>query len=150
MDSLPRILLVEDSRDDIELITESLAHQHLTNRIDVVRDGAQALEYLERRGRYQGRSSGLPAFVLLDLKLPRISGLEVLERIRANPSLRGVPVVVLTSSREEPDLKRAYELGTNAYVVKPVRFDDFAAAVKEIGLFWAVLNTRPSERSEAP
>lgn len=144
MDSLPRILLVEDSRDDIELIIESLSSYNLTNRIDVVRDGAEALDYLQCRGRYQDRAPGLPAFILLDLKLPKVSGLEVLEQVRADPRLRSVPVVVLTSSREEPDLKRAYELGTNAYVVKPVRFEDFAEAVKEIGLFWAVLNATPA------
>ncbi len=147
MDALPRILLVEDSRDDVELITQSLAAYHLTNRIDVVRDGAEALDYLQCRGKYEGRATGLPVFMLLDLKLPKIGGLEVLERVRENPALRRLPVVVLTSSREEPDLKRAYELGTNAYVVKPVRFDQFADAVKEIGLFWAVLNTTPDHRS---
>jgi CheY-like chemotaxis protein len=144
MENIPRILLVEDSRDDIELIIESLSAHNLKNRIDVVRDGPEALDYLECRGRYQDRSTGLPIFILLDLKLPKISGLEVLERVRTNPTLRSVPVVVLTSSREEPDLKRAYELGTNAYVVKPVRFEDFAEAVKEIGLFWAVLNATPA------
>ena len=147
MDHFPRILLVEDSPDDIELITSSLGAFHITNRIDVVRDGAEALEYLECRGRYATRDSGTPAFVLLDLKLPKISGLEVLQRLRANPALRTVPVVVLTSSREEPDLERAYELGTNAYVVKPVKFDEFAKAVKEIGLFWAVLNATPPRRN---
>ena len=145
MDPIPRILLVEDSSDDIELITSSLAAYHLTNRIDVVRDGAEALEYLECRGRYTDRT-GLPAVVLLDLKLPKISGLEVLARLRGNPDLRTVPVVVLTSSREEPDLRRAYELGTNAYVVKPVKFEEFAKAVKETGLFWAVLNVTPGRR----
>ena len=147
MDHFPRILLVEDSPDDIELITSALGAFHITNRIDVVRNGAEALEYLECRGKYASRDSGPPAFVLLDLKLPKISGLEVLQRLRANPALHTVPVVVLTSSREEPDLERAYELGTNAYVVKPVKFDEFAQAVKEIGLFWAVLNATPPRRN---
>jgi CheY-like chemotaxis protein len=146
MDYGQRILLVEDSRDDVELVTAALDTFHLTDRIDVVRDGAAALDYLECRGTYQQRSSGAPAFVLLDLKLPKISGLEVLQRLRANPGLRTVPVVVLTSSREEPDLLRAYDLGTNAYVVKPVRFDDFARAVREIGTFWATLNVTPTPR----
>jgi DNA-binding response OmpR family regulator len=105
------------------------------------------VEYLECRGKYAGRSTGAPAFVLLDLKLPKISGLEVLQRVRASHSLRCIPVVVLTSSREETDLVKAYDLATNAYVVKPVRFDAFTNAVKEIGVFWAVLNTTPTSRS---
>jgi len=142
-----RILLVEDSRDDVELVTAALAAFHLTDRIDVVHDGAAALEYLECRGPYERRTSGAPAFVLLDLKLPKVGGLEVLQRLRANPGLRTVPVVVLTSSREEPDLVRAYDLGTNAYVVKPVRFDDFARAVREIGSFWATLNITAPRRN---
>ena len=147
MDAMPRILLVEDSGDDVELITSALGPYQLTDRIDVVHDGAAALEYLECRGKYAARSTGAPAFVLLDLKLPKISGLEVLQRVRASPSLRCIPVVVLTSSREEADLVKAYDLGTNAYVVKPVRFDAFTNAVKEIGVFWAVLNTTPTSRS---
>ena len=147
MDYGQRILLVEDSRDDVELVTAALGAFQLTDRIDVVRDGAAALDYLECRGFYQQRTSGAPAFVLLDLKLPKISGLEVLQRLRSNPGLRTVPVVVLTSSREEPDLLRAYDLGTNAYVVKPVKFDDFARAVREIGSFWATLNVPPARRS---
>jgi CheY-like chemotaxis protein len=147
MEPFSRILLVEDSRDDVELITGSLASFHVTTPIDVVRDGAEALEYLERRGKYAQRPPGNPIFVLLDLKLPKISGLEVLQRLRANPELKNVPVVVLTSSREEADLVRAYDLGTNAYVVKPVKYDEFAHAVKEIGLFWAMLNTTPASRS---
>lgn len=133
MDCGQRILLVEDSRDDVALVTTALGAFHSADRNDVVGDGAAALEYLECRRSYQQRTGGAPAFVLLDLKLPKISGLEVLQRLRANPGLRTVPVVVLTSSREEPDLLRAYDLGTNAYVVKPVRFDDFARAVREIG-----------------
>jgi CheY-like chemotaxis protein len=147
MDYPQRILLVEDSRDDVELVTAALDAFHLTDRIDVVGDGAAALDYLECRGAYERRATGAPAFVLLDLKLPKIGGLEVLQRLRANPGLRTVPVVVLTSSREDSDLLRAYDLGTNAYVVKPVRFDHFARAVREIGTFWATLNATPPRRN---
>jgi CheY-like chemotaxis protein len=139
------ILLVEDSQDDIELITAALEEQNLRNPIDVVRDGEQALDYLHRRGAHSADRRPMPSLVLLDLKLPKVDGLEVLEDIRSDERLRHIPVVVLTSSREDRDLLKSYELGTNAYVVKPVKFGDFMAVVKEIGLFWAVLNEMPRE-----
>ncbi|MFY0583378.1 response regulator [Cystobacter fuscus] len=111
--------------------------------MDVVKDGQQAIDYLFRRGTFQGRGEEHPAVVLLDLKLPKLNGLEVLARLKGDPELRTIPVVMLTSSREEPDLKRAYGLGVNAYVVKPVGFNAFTSALKELGLFWAILNEPP-------
>ena len=138
-----RILLVEDNANDVELTISALGEYHLANEVDVVRDGEEALEYLFKRGRHAERQSGNPAVVLLDLKLPKIDGLEVLEQIKADEKLRTVPVVMLTSSREEPDLVRSYSLGVNAYVVKPVEFSEFLHALKELGLFWAVINQPP-------
>jgi CheY-like chemotaxis protein len=138
-----RILLVEDSINDIELTLEALQENHLANEVVVVRDGEEALDYLYRRGIYKLRATGNPAVVLLDLKLPKVDGLEVLERLKHDPDLRSVPVVVLTSSREEPDLARCYRLGVNAYVVKPVDFHEFVEAIKQVGLFWAVSNQPP-------
>jgi DNA-binding response OmpR family regulator len=141
------LLLVEDSRDDVELIMSAL--EHLKNRIDVAHDGEQALDYLHRRGKFAGRRGGYPSLVLLDLKLPKVSGLEVLAEIRENEELKHIPVVILTSSREDQDLIHGYGQGANAYVVKPVKFADFIDAVKEIGLFWAVLNEVPRSGSAA-
>ncbi|HVJ29049.1 MAG TPA: response regulator [Gammaproteobacteria bacterium] len=141
------LLLVEDSRDDVELIMSAL--EHLRNRIDVAHDGEQALDYLHRRGKFAGRRGGYPSLVLLDLKLPKVSGLEVLAEIRENEELKHIPVVILTSSREDQDLIHGYGQGANAYVVKPVKFADFIDAVKEIGLFWAVLNEVPRSGSAA-
>jgi CheY-like chemotaxis protein len=141
MNDICPILLVEDSRDDIELVMSALAH--LKNRIDVARDGEQALDYLHRRGKHEGRRGGDPGLVLLDLKLPKVSGLEVLADMRKDKNLKHTPVVILTSSREDQDLLHGYQNGANAYVVKPVKFADFIDAVKEIGLFWAVLNEVP-------
>jgi CheY-like chemotaxis protein len=141
MNEICPILLVEDSRDDVELITSAL--EHLRNRIDVASDGEQALDYLYRRGAHEGRRSGNPGLVLLDLKLPKVSGLEVLAEMRNDKNLKHIPVVILTSSREDQDLLHGYQRGANAYVVKPVKFADFIDAVKEIGLFWAVLNEVP-------
>ncbi|HVF90531.1 MAG TPA: response regulator [Blastocatellia bacterium] len=143
MEELKRILLVEDSPNDIELTLSALESNHLANEVVVVRDGEEALDYLYRRGIFKLRAEGHPAVVLLDLKLPKVDGLEVLEKIKADPELKTIPVVMLTSSREEPDLKRSYMVGVNAYVVKPVDFLDFVEALKEIGLFWAVLNQPP-------
>ncbi len=138
-----KILLVEDDPHDVELTLSALTENHLTNEIVVVRDGAEALDYLYRRGAYASREAGNPAVVLLDLKLPKVDGLEVLKRIKADPDLKTVPVVILTSSREEQDRIESYNLGTNAYVVKPVGFDDFVQAVKAVGLFWTVINEPP-------
>jgi CheY-like chemotaxis protein len=139
-----KILLVEDDSYDVELTLSALKGNHIANRIDAVRDGEEALDYLFRRGAYQAREAGEPAVVLLDLKLPKVSGLEVLKQVKADPKLRVAPIVVLTSSREEQDLVRSYNLGTNAYVVKPVDFTQFIEAVRDLGLFWAVLNEPPS------
>ena len=143
MADLKRILLVEDNPNDVELTLAALAENRLANEVIVARDGEEALDYLHRRGIFKMRSAGSPAVVLLDLKLPKIDGLEVLERIKADENLRAVPVVMLTSSREERDLVRSYELGVNAYVVKPVDFHEFVEAIKELGLFWAVINQPP-------
>jgi len=140
---LKRILLVEDSINDVELILNSLADNHLGNEVVVVRDGEEALDYLYRRGMYRLRREGNPVVVLLDLKLPKVDGIEVLAQLKVDPILRLVPVVVLTSSREEQDLSRCYELGTNAYVVKPIDFHEFVDVIKGLGLFWAIINEPP-------
>ncbi len=143
MAELKPILLVEDNPKDIELTLAALADNRLANEVIVVRDGEEALDYLFRRGIFKLRAAGNPAVVLLDLKLPKVDGLEVLEQIKTDEMLRTVPVVMLTSSREEPDLSRSYKLGVNAYVVKPVEFAEFTNAIREIGLFWAVINQPP-------
>lgn len=143
MAELKRILLAEDSRNDVELTLAALAEYKLANHIDVVRDGAEALDYLYARGAHAGRASGNPALVLLDLKMPKVDGLEVLRQVKGDPQLRTIPVVMLTSSREEGDLLRSYELGVNAYVVKPVEFGEFMGAVRQLGGFWAVVNEAP-------
>ena len=140
---LKPILLVEDNPNDLELTLVALERGRLANEVVVVRDGAEALDYLYRKGSYTDRVEGHPAFVLLDLKLPKIDGLQVLERLKCDADLRQVPVVMLTSSREERDLLRSYRLGVNAYVVKPVGFQEFIQAVQEVGGFWAVLNEPP-------
>ena len=140
---LKPILLVEDNPHDLELTLVALERSQLANEVIVLRDGAEALDYLFRRGVHRDRGEGNPAVLLLDLKLPKVDGLEVLEAVRNAESLRSMPVVMLTSSREEPDLQRAYGLGVNAYVVKPVEFKDFVAAISDLGIFWAVLNEPP-------
>ena len=131
------ILLVEDSEDDAELTMRAIKGNKIANRIELVRDGVEALAYLES-------DRPLPRLVLLDLKLPRMNGLDVLRRIRANPRTRILPVVILTSSREEPDIATAYELGVNSYIVKPVEFDEFVKAVTDAGLYWLLLNEPPA------
>ena len=138
-----KILLVEDDPNDVELTLSALRENHIANDVIVARDGEEALDYLFRRGPHESRETGEPAVVLLDLKLPKVSGMEVLERIKNDLQLRTLPVVVLTSSREEQDLVRSYNLGTNAYVVKPVDFHDFIEAVRQVGLFWAIINQPP-------
>jgi CheY-like chemotaxis protein len=143
MSELKRILLAEDSPNDVELTLAALGAHHLANEVVVVKDGVEALDYLCRRGGFQARPSGNPAVVLLDLKMPKLDGLEVLKRMKAEAALRTVPVVMLTSSREERDIVESYQLGVNAYVVKPVAFEDFVEAIKSLGLFWAVLNEPP-------
>jgi CheY-like chemotaxis protein len=140
---IKRILLVEDSANDIELTLGAMEENHLANEVVVVRDGAEALDFIYKRGVFKLRKNGNPAVVLLDLKLPRVDGLEVLKQLKADPELKSIPVVMLTSSREEQDLVRSYKLGVNAYVVKPVDFSDFVTALRELGLFWAVINQPP-------
>ncbi len=140
---LKPILLVEDNPKDLELTLLALERSQLANEVIVVRDGADALDCLFRRGEFASWLDGNPAVILLDLKLPKVDGLEVLKKIRETASLRSIPVVMLTSSHEEADLLRAYELGVNAYVVKPVNFPDFVTAISELGIFWAVLNEPP-------
>jgi two-component system, response regulator len=140
MNTLKRILLVDDSPRDTELALDALEANNLANEVVVLRDGAECLDYLYFRGQFAGRSNGMPAVVLLDLKMPRVDGLEVLRQIKADPQLKVIPVVVMTSSREDQDLVNSYRLGVNAYVVKPVNFQDFVEAVKVVGGFWAVLN----------
>ena len=143
MIELKTILLAEDNPKDVELTIEALSENNLANNVTVVNDGVEALEYLRCEGQYEGRSKGLPTVMLLDIKMPRMDGIEVLEAIRNDDRLKTLPVVMLTSSREEPDLKKCYALGVNAYVVKPVDFKSFLDAVKHIGIFWALLNERP-------
>lgn len=140
---LKPIVLVEDNPHDLELTLVALERSQLANEVIVLRDGAEALDYLQRQGAYSERVEGNPAVMLLDLKLPKVDGLEVLKIVRESAELRSIPVVMLTSSREEPDLQRAYELGVNAYVVKPVEFKEFVAAISDLGVFWAVLNEPP-------
>lgn len=140
---LKRILLVEDNANDIELAFAALEENHLANEVIVARDGEEALDYLYRRGIYKMRAEGHPAVVLLDLKLPKVDGLEVLKQIKSDPEMRAIPIVMMTSSREEQDLVTSYSSGVNAYVVKPMDFGEFVSAIKELGLFWGVVNQPP-------
>ena len=141
------ILLAEDSMADAEMAIDALREANLLNPIVHVEDGVEALDYLLRRGAFADRPEGLPAVLLLDIKMPRMDGLEVLHKIRAEESLRRLPVVILSSSREENDLARSWDLGVNAYVVKPVDVDQFFQAVKMLGTFWAVVNEAPAQDS---
>ena len=143
MDTIGRILLVEDDPKDTELTMTALEEYNLSNEVVVATDGEEALDYLYYRGKFQRRSGENPAVLLLDLKLPRVDGLQVLETIKADANLKMIPVVVLTSSREEQDMVRSYKLGVNAYVVKPVDFHEFVNAIKELGVFWAIINESP-------
>jgi CheY-like chemotaxis protein len=140
---LPSILLAEDNPNDVKLTLRALHTHNLANRVTVAHDGVEAMEYLRREGAFSERPPGDPAVVLLDIKMPRKNGIEVLREIRGDPRLGRLPVVMLTSSREEQDLLATYDLGVNAYVVKPVDFPEFIAAVKELGVFWALLNEPP-------
>jgi CheY-like chemotaxis protein len=140
MQDVKHILLVDDSPLDVELTLSALEKHHLANAVIVARDGEEALDYLYRRGAFEGRPKSNPAVVLLDLKMPKVSGLEVLRQIKSDPSLKTTPVVVLTSSREDRDIIESYNLGVNAYVVKPVDFHEFVDAVNELGLFWGIVN----------
>jgi CheY-like chemotaxis protein len=143
MNPLKRILLVEDSARDAELILGALEPHQLAGGVVHVRDGVEALDYLYRRGAFAGRSDTQPILTLLDLKLPKVDGLEVLRQIKGDAALKMIPVVMMTSSRQEQDLVRSYELGVNAYVVKPMKFQDFVEAVKRVSGFWAVVNEVP-------
>jgi DNA-binding response OmpR family regulator len=143
MNALGRILLVEDDPKDVELTLEALGEYNLANEVVVARDGEEALDYLYCRGSFAARARENPAVLLLDLKLPKVNGLEVLQQIKSDENLDMVPVVVLTSSREEKDVIASYKLGVNAYVVKPVEFHEFVNAIKELGIFWAVVNEAP-------
>ncbi len=150
MTDLRRILLVEDNPHDIELTLRALAKYNLANAIVVVRDGEEALDYLYCRAGFAGRASGHPAMILLDIKLPRLNGLAVLKQIRSEPDLKSLPVVMLTASREEPDLAESYRLGANAYVVKPLDFLSFVEAVKRLGVSWALMNEPPAGDPGSP
>jgi len=143
MNELGRILIVEDDPKDVELTLTALEEYNLANEVVVTRDGEEALDYLYCRGNFAARTNGSPAVLLLDLKLPKVDGLEVLQQIKSDEKLKMIPVVVLTSSREERDMVASYKLGVNAYVVKPVDFHEFVNAIKELGIFWAVINEPP-------
>ena len=143
MNSLRPILIAEDNPNDVELTLAALHEANLANEIVVVGDGAEALDFLHRRGKFAGRATPQPAIVILDLKMPRVNGLEALRQIRADAALPTLPVVILTSSREESDLHQSYALGANAFVVKPVNFEQFIPAVSQLGIFWALLNEPP-------
>src|SRR6266851_4053925 len=143
MNTLGRILMVEDDPKDVELTLTALEEYNLANEVIVTRDGEEALDYLYCRGSFSTRTNDNPAVLLLDLKLPKVDGLEVLQQIKSDDKLKMIPVVVLTSSHEEKDMMRSYSLGVNAYVVKPVDFHEFVNAVKELGVFWAVINEPP-------
>jgi CheY-like chemotaxis protein len=145
MNDYKRILLAEDDPSDVELTLIALEEYHLKNEIEVVRDGTEALDYLHRRGTYENRVGNNPVVVLLDLKMPKVDGLEVLRNMRSDESLRMIPVVILTSSREERDIVDSYKLGVNAYVVKPVDFHQFVEAIRQIGTFWALVNQPPPD-----
>jgi len=143
MSKIKRILLAEDNENDIELTLTALQESRLRNEVEIVHDGAEALDYIYRRGAYSAREEGLPCVILLDLKMPKVDGLEVLRQIKSDPALRHIPVVMLTSSREEKDLVMSYDLGVNAFVVKPVDFDQFLQAIRALGMFWAIVNEPP-------
>jgi CheY-like chemotaxis protein len=140
-----RVLLVEDDASDVDVILEAMARVRVSGKVDVARDGEEALDYLFRRGKYERRSGGDPAVILLDLGLPRLGGLEVLRQIKENPALQLIPVVVLTSSREEREIAQSYDVGANAYVVKPLGLDQFTRVIEELGSFWALLNEPPPD-----
>jgi CheY-like chemotaxis protein len=147
MAKIKRILLAEDNENDIELTLTALQEYRLSNEVEVVRDGAEALDHIYRRGRYSGGVDGLPCVILLDLKMPKVDGIEVLRQIKSDPALRNIPVVMLTSSREEKDLILSYDLGVNAFVVKPVDFSQFLQAIRALGMFWALVNEPPPAKS---
>ena len=146
MNDIRPILLAEDNPKDVELTLEALSEHNLANKVVAVRDGVEALEFLRYEGRFKLRARGNPAVLLLDIKMPRMDGIELLQIIRKDPLFKFLPVVMLTSSREESDLVKSYELGANAFVVKPVDFNHFIDVIKQIGVFWALINELPPER----
>lgn len=148
MKSLKPILLVEDNLRDIELTLATFKQNHVANSVVVARHGGEALDYLYRRGEHTGRAPGQPAVVFLDLKMPKVDGLEVLRQMKSDPALKMIPVVMLTSSREEGDLIQSYQNGVNAYIVKPVGFAEFSDAIRQLGIFWALLNELPPDRKD--
>jgi len=143
MTELKRILVAEDNANDLELTLMALQEHGLANEVVAVRDGAEALDYLYCRGQFMGRARGNPGVVLLDIKMPKVSGIDVLRQVKSDPGLRTIPIVMLTSSREEADVFKSYDLGVNAYVVKPVEFTEFISAVRELGVFWGLVNLTP-------
>ncbi len=143
MKQLDRILYAEDNENDVELTLAAFQESNLANPIDVVKDGAEVLDYLFYRGKYKDRERLLPAFILLDLKMPKLDGIQVLKEIRKSEEHKNIPVVILTSSKMESDIVRSYELGVNSYVVKPIDFTEFVKIIKSIGYFWAIINTSP-------
>ncbi len=150
MNPLKRILLVEDNDADVELTLEALKETNLANEVIVVRNGEEALDYLFRRGKYAERTPDNPAVILLDLKMPKVDGLQVLKTLKADERLKRIPVVMFTSSREESDTIQSYSLGVNAYVVKPVDFKEFLGAVRQLGVFWALVNEPPPGSAKTP
>ena len=144
--NLRTILLAEDNPNDAELTLRALSEHSLANRVLIVKDGVEVLEYLNCQGKFKQRIKGNPAVILLDIKMPRMDGIEVLQTIKIDETFKTIPIVMLTSSREEPDLKKCYELGVNAYVVKPVDFKEFFNVVKQLGVFWALINELPPEK----
>ena len=149
MAKIKRILLAEDNENDIELTLTALQECRLSNEVEAVRDGAEALDYIYQRGQYADRADGLPCVILLDLKMPRMDGIEVLRTIKSDPAIRHIPVVMLTSSREEKDLILSYDLGVNAFVVKPVDFSQFLQAIRALGMFWAIINEPPPAKPKS-
>ncbi len=144
MNASRHILFAEDNTHDIELTLEALREHRVANEIVIVRDGKEALDYLYKRNSFEQRPHGNPALVLLDIKMPKVDGLEVLKQIKSDENLRTIPVVMLTSSRQERDLVESYQLGVNAYVVKPVKFNEFIEAVSNLGIFWMLINEAPN------
>ena len=144
MNEIPRILLAEDNDNDVELTLNALKDANLANRVDVVRDGVEAMDYLLYRGKYESRKRENPIVVMLDIKMPRMDGLQVLKNIKENPELKNIPVVMLTSSSLDKDIIESYSLGVNAYVVKPIDFAEFQTAVNHLGVFWALINKIPN------
>ena len=137
------ILLAEDDPNDVELIIAALAEHNIANPIVVTRDGAECLEYLHRQGSYENRDRGNPLLILLDLKMPKVDGFEVLQKVKNDPELKTIPVIILTSSKQEQDIVRSYDLGVNAFMVKPVEFDNFVKVIKDMSLFWLLINVPP-------